>query len=57
MILKSPLAAVFTCCQTSDVGSASETAWLVFAVSVAVNDEPSVTRYCSPNVSGVSVSG
>ncbi len=56
-MVKSPLVAVFTCCQTSDVGSASEIAWLVFAVSVAVNDEPSVTMYCRPNVSGVSACG
>ena len=55
--MKSPLVAVFTCCQASDVGSASEITWLVPAVSLEVNDEPSVTRYCRPNVSGVSVSG
>ena len=57
VILKSPLVAVFTCCQTSDVGSTSEIAWLVFVVSVSVKLEPLLTRYCRPNVSGVSVCG
>ena len=49
--------AVFTCCQTSEVGSTREIECVVLAVSVLANDDPSVTMYCSPNVSGVSVSG
>ncbi len=57
VMVKSPLVAVLTCCQTSDVGSAREIAWVVFAVSVLVNVEPSVTMYCRPNVLGVSVCG
>ena len=57
MIVKSPLLAVFTCCQTSEVGSTREIECVVLAVSVLANDDPSVTMYCRPKVSGVSVSG
>ena len=57
MIVKSPLVALLTCCQTSASGSASVIVWLVPVVSVLAKLDPLVTTYCSPNVSGLSVSG
>ena len=56
-MVKSPLVALLTCCQTSAFGSASVIVWLVPVVSVLVKLDPFGTTYCRPNVSGVSVSG
>ncbi len=57
MIVKSPLLALLTCCQTGDCGSTSEVVWLVPEVSVLAKLDPFVTMYCRPDVSGLSVSG
>ena len=57
MIVKSPLSAVLTCRQTSELLFSSEIECVVPVVSSSVNVDPSVTAYCRPNVSGVSVSG
>jgi hypothetical protein len=48
VIVKSPLLAVLTCFQVSDVGSASEIACVVPVVSVSPNEVPLVTTYCRP---------
>jgi hypothetical protein len=42
-MVKSPLVAWLTCCQTSALGSASEMAWVVPDVSVLAKLDPLVT--------------
>jgi hypothetical protein len=39
VIVKSPLSALLTCCQTSELSFSSEIAWVVPVVSVSVNEQ------------------